>query len=29
MLEETAVSVQFPVGGLIIGERLSWYNERL
>ncbi|WP_312854297.1 DUF6884 domain-containing protein [Natronococcus sp. JC468] len=29
LLEETAVSVQFPVEELMIGERLSWYNERL
>ena len=29
LLEETAVSVQFPVEGLMIGERLSWYNEQL
>lgn len=29
LLEETAVSVEFPVEGLMIGERLSWYNEQL
>jgi hypothetical protein len=29
LLEKTAILVQFPVEGLMIGERLSWYNERL
>lgn len=29
LLEETEVTVQFPVEGLLIGERLGWYNERI
>jgi hypothetical protein len=29
LLKETAVSVQLPVEGLMIGEQLTWYNEHL
>ncbi|WP_086009420.1 DUF6884 domain-containing protein [Natronococcus jeotgali] len=29
LLEETAVSVELPVDGLVIGERLRWYNEHI
>ncbi|RKD86250.1 hypothetical protein ATJ93_4667 [Halopiger aswanensis] len=28
LLDETAVSIELPVEGLMIGERLGWYNER-
>lgn len=29
LLEETDVTVRFPVDELMIGERLQWYNERI
>lgn len=29
LLEETEMTLRFPVEGLMIGERLGWYNERL
>ncbi|WP_226480386.1 DUF6884 domain-containing protein [Natrinema amylolyticum] len=29
MLEETEVTTRFPVEGLMIGERLGWYNEQI
>lgn len=29
LLEETEVSIKSPVEGLMIGERLGWYNERI
>lgn len=29
LLRDTGVAVQLPVEGLLIGERLGWYNERI
>lgn len=29
LLEETEVTTRFPVEGLMIGERLGWYNDRI
>ena len=29
LLEETSVTIEMPVEGLAIGERMAWYNNRL